>query len=230
MKRRVAGPLAYLRGTGIAIVALVVRLALNPILGIKFPFIVSYPAVLVSAWLGGPISAVVTTFLLMVATAYLWLPPLYSFAIDEQADAIALFAFLGVGALVSGAAIVARRAPEDPATQPSGEAENGRKARDTDLHVVAEALRTSEVLIFVHKRTASIEQEAISPRVPLDVRAQSSIWIAPSEGTVCGACGQPIQAREIAYEIVAAGQDLCIDRACYQRLIAAVEHGSLRLA
>ncbi len=138
------------------------RLALNPILGIKFPFIVSYPAVLVSAWLGGPISAVVTTFLLMVATAYRWLPPLYSFAIDEQADAIALFAFLGVGALVSGAAIVARRAPEDPATQPSGEAENGRKARDTDLHVVAEALRTSEVLIFVHKRTASIEQEAIN--------------------------------------------------------------------
>jgi hypothetical protein len=230
MKRRFVGPFPYLRGAGIAVFALILRLALNPILGMKFPFLVSYPAVLLSAWLGGPISAAVTTFLLTVATAYLWLAPLYSFAIDDQADAVALFVFLGVGALVSGAAVAARRAPEHAATQPSGEAENGLKARDTDrLHAVADALRTSEVLISVHKRPATPEHDTIGPRAPADVRAQSSIWIAPSEGTACDTCGQRIEARDIAYEIVAGGQDLCVDRTCYQRLIAAVEHGSLRL-
>jgi Domain of unknown function (DUF4118) len=212
-------------------VAVVLRLALNPILGATFPFLVSYPAVLLSAWVGGPISAVVTTFLLTVATAYFWLPPIYSFAIGDEGHAIALFIFMGVGAVITGLAVTVQRAPRHLSAL-HGEADDAPHARnpaDDRLHAVAEALRTSEVLIFVRKRAEKPEQEAISPRAPVDVRAQSSIWIAPSEGTACDTCGQPINARDIAYEIAAAGHDMCIDRACYQRLIAAVEHCSLRL-
>jgi K+-sensing histidine kinase KdpD len=231
MKRASAAAVPYLRGTGIAIVAVVLRLALNPILGTTFPFLVSYPAVFLSARVGGPISAVVTTFLLTVTTPYFWLAPLHSFAIADEGDAIALFIFMGVGAVITGLAAAVQRAPRHLSAL-HGEADdapNARNTADARLHAVADALRTSEVLIFVRKRAEKPEQEAMSPRAHVDVRARSSIWIAPSEGTACDTCGQPIKAQDIQYEIVAAGHDMCIDRVCYQRLIAAVEHGSLRL-
>jgi K+-sensing histidine kinase KdpD len=231
MKRASAGAGVYLRGTGIAILAVVLRLALNPILGVKFPFLVSYPAVLLSAWVGGPISGAVTTFLLTAATPYFWLAPIHSFAITDEGDAIALFIFMGVGAVISGLAVAVQRAPRhlNALHREADDASDARSTADDRLHAVADALRTSEVLIHVRKRAEKTEHEAISPHAHVNVRAQSSIWIAPSEGAACDTCGQPIKARDIAYEIVTTGHDMCIDRACYQRLIAAVEHGSLRL-
>jgi len=234
MKPAGAGPVAWLRGTGIAIGAVLLSLAINPTLGLKHPFLLCYPAVLLSVWVGGPIASLVTTFLLAVGATYFWLPPIYGLAVSDEGDAIALFIFLGVGAVISGLAVALQRTPTHW-TALHREADEGPKARDTSgdhFHAVAEALRTSEVLIFVRKRAErpekSVERQPITRLAAVDVPVRSSIWIAPSDGTACDTCGQSIKAREIAYEIVAAGHDICIDRACYQRLIAAVENG-LRL-
>jgi len=234
MKPSGVRPVAWLRGIGIAIGAVMLSIAINPTLGLKHPFLVSYPAVLLSAWVGGPIASLVTTFLLAVAATYFWLPPIYGLAVSDEGDAIALFVFMGVGAVITGLAVAVQRIPTRLTALHRG-ADEGPKARDASsdhLHAVAEALRTSEVLIFVRKRAArpeqSVEREPITRMAAVDVPIRSSIWIAPSDGTVCHTCGQSIKARDIAYEIVAAGHDICIDRACYERLIAAVEHG-LRL-
>jgi len=235
MKPAGAGPVAWLRGIGIAIGAVLLSLAINPTLGLKHPFLVSYPAVLVSAWVGGPIASLLTTFLLAAAATYFWLPPLYGLAVSDEGDAIALFVFLGAGAVITGLAIAFQRTATR-LTAFHREADEGPNARDTSsdhLQAVAEALRTSEVLIFVRKRAERPEQSAerkpITRLAAVDVPVRSSIWIAPTDRTMCDTCGQSIPARDIAYEIVAAGHDICIDRACYQRLIAAVESGALRL-
>lgn len=234
MKPAGAGSVAWLRGTGIAIGAVMLSLAVNPTLGLKHPFLVAYPAVLLSAWVGGPIASLFATFLLSAAAAYFWLPPIHELAVSDEGDAIALFVFMGVGSIITGVAVALQRTPTH-LTALHREADEGPKARDTSsdhVQAVAEALRTSEVLIFVRKRAErpeqSVEREPITRLAAVDVPVRSSIWIAPSDGTACDTCGQSIEARDIAYEIVAAGHDICIDRACYQRLIAAVEHG-LRL-
>ena len=230
-----AGP-GWLYGTAIAIVAILWILAANARFGLKHPFLICYPAAILSAWIGGPIASLVTTFLLAVAAAYFWLPPDYAFAVSDEGDAIALFVFMGVGAVISGVAVALQRSRDrtnylgtldrDAHHSPSRAQDTVADAR---LRGVAEALRTAEVLIHVRKRTQQPEQGAGNRRARFNVRARSSIWIAPSERTACDTCGHPIKARDIAYEIVAAGYDLCIDRACYQRLITAVEHGNLRL-
>jgi len=232
MKPAVTGAVAWLGGIGIAAVAVLLSLAVNPTFGLQHPFLISYPAVLLSAWVGGPIASLVTTFLLAVAATYFWLPPVYALAVSDEGDAIALFVFMGVGAVISGLAVAVQRRPTHFAAL-HRHADGGPNARTTDderFNAVADALRTSEVLIFVRKRAEKPEPQATRPRAPVDVRAQSSIWIAPTEGTACDTCGEPIKPRDVAYEIVAAGYDMRLDRACYQRLIAAVEHGSLRLS
>src|SRR5215472_7868578 len=154
MKPAGAGPVAWLCGTGIAIGAVMLSLAVNPTLGLKHPFLVSYPAVLVSAWVGGPIASLLTTFLLAAAATYFWLPPVYALAVSDEGDAIALFVFMGVGAVISGLAVAAQRGPTHLAAR-HRQADSGPNAPRTDdqrLHAIADALRTSEVLIFVRKR------------------------------------------------------------------------------
>jgi len=225
----------YLLGSGITVAAVILRLALDPPLGSQVRFLVFYPAVVLSAWIGGPISSVVTTFLLAVATAYSWLPQTYSFAVSDEGDAIALFLFIGIGAAITGLTVAIQHAPTRFAPL-HREADDDPKVRDTAderLRAVADALRMSEVLIFVRKRAEkpepAFEQQARSRPTAVDVGARSSIWIAPSEGTTCDTCGQSINARDYAYQIVAADHDMRIDRRCYQRLLAAVETGGLRL-
>jgi K+-sensing histidine kinase KdpD len=228
------GPIAWLGGTLIAIGAVILALAANAAIGVTHPFLVCYPTVLLSVWVGGPIASLVTTFLLASAATYFWLPP-YGFAVSGESDAIALFVFIGVGIVISGLAVAGQGAPT-PLAGLRRETDHSQKASDTGsdrLHAVADALRTSEVLIRVRKRADRCEhpdkERTISRRAD-KMRAQSSIWIPPSQRAACDTCGHPITPRDIAYEIAAAGYDICIDRACYQRLIAAVESGGLRLS
>ena len=49
MKPAGAGPVTWFRGTAIAIGAVMLSLAVDPTLGLEHPFLVSYPAVLLSA-------------------------------------------------------------------------------------------------------------------------------------------------------------------------------------
>jgi len=55
--------------------ATLLRLALDPVWGLKLPFILFYPAIVVSAWFGGLWPGIHTTMLSAVAADYFWMTP-----------------------------------------------------------------------------------------------------------------------------------------------------------
>jgi len=84
-----------------AIGAIALRDALTPIWGLKLPLITFFPAIMISAWLGGLGPGVATTLLCAISAAYLWLPPLKSFQAKDFGDIVGLFVFVGIGLLMS---------------------------------------------------------------------------------------------------------------------------------
>lgn len=91
-------------------VAVAARLALEPLWGLKLPLITFYPAIMVSAWLGGFAPGITTTVLCALAADYFWMSPVYSFVVREVGDLVALVLFIGVGGVVSGLNEAWRRA------------------------------------------------------------------------------------------------------------------------
>jgi PAS domain S-box-containing protein len=91
---------------GIAVMAaglaVLFRLALDPLWGSKLPFITAYPARMVSAWLGGLGPGLVTTLLCSAAAAYFWMPPAASLSVSDAGDVAALLVFLLTGGVISG--------------------------------------------------------------------------------------------------------------------------------
>ena len=73
----------YAVAVGAAVVAVGVRLNFDPTWGIRLPFITMFPAVALSAWLGGFWPGLVTTVICAASAQYLWLPPGYSCAIAD---------------------------------------------------------------------------------------------------------------------------------------------------
>src|SRR5438552_1211836 len=70
----------YALAVGIAVVAILVRLALDPVWGIRLPYITLFPAIMLSAWLGGFWPGIVTTALCATAAEYFWIEPSRSWA------------------------------------------------------------------------------------------------------------------------------------------------------
>jgi PAS domain S-box-containing protein len=85
---------------GAAVVAVLLRWGLEPVWGLELPYITLFPAIMLSAWLGGFWPGIVTTLLCAVAAAYLWIAPARSGAIGP-ADMLGLAAFVAVGGLIS---------------------------------------------------------------------------------------------------------------------------------
>jgi PAS domain S-box-containing protein len=82
--------------------AVFVRLSLDPVWGTTLPFIIAYPALMVSAWLGGLGPGVVTTLLSAAAAAYFWMPPGRSWEVGGAGDLLALLVFVTTGVVISG--------------------------------------------------------------------------------------------------------------------------------
>src|SRR5437867_1962246 len=70
---RLSAPARYGLAVALALAAILVRLALDPVWGIRFTFTMLFPAVVVSAWLGGFGPGIATTLLCAVAAAYFWI-------------------------------------------------------------------------------------------------------------------------------------------------------------
>jgi signal transduction histidine kinase len=81
---------------------LLLRLAMDPVFGRSLPFIMAFPAIMVSAWLGGFWPGMLTTLISAAGADYFWFRPGGSLSVPDAADAVALVAFLGVGAAISG--------------------------------------------------------------------------------------------------------------------------------
>jgi K+-sensing histidine kinase KdpD len=75
---------------GLAVVAgaatVVLRLALDPIWGVQLPFITLFPAIILSAWLGGLEPGLLTTAITGLAAKYYWIEPAHSFAVDDKSS------------------------------------------------------------------------------------------------------------------------------------------------
>jgi PAS domain S-box-containing protein len=84
---------------GVAAVAF--RLSLDPIWGIQLPFITLFPAIMLSAWLGGLGPGLLTTAITAVAAEYYWIEPARSFAVADTSELVALLVFIFVGAVIS---------------------------------------------------------------------------------------------------------------------------------
>ena len=84
-----------------AVVAILGRLALASVWGLKFPYITFHPAILLAAWVGGLGPGLLTTFLCALSASYLWLPPVGSLAIADLGDRLSMAGFLFIGVSIS---------------------------------------------------------------------------------------------------------------------------------
>ena len=94
-------PARYVIAVAVAAAALVFRLALEPVWGEQLPYITLFPAIMVSAWLGGLGPGLLTTFLTALGAAYFWVPPLRSLRITDPGELLGLSVFVVVGAVIS---------------------------------------------------------------------------------------------------------------------------------
>jgi len=92
----------YAAAVSATAIALALRAAATPLWGVALPFIFFYPAIMLSAWLGGFGPGVVTTFLCAAAAVSPSLSPGSGLRADNLADATALLVFMGNGLLISG--------------------------------------------------------------------------------------------------------------------------------
>ena len=100
----------YAAAVSATVIALALRAAATPLWGVALPFIFFYPAIMLSAWLGGFGPGVVATFLCAAAAVSPSLSPGSSLRADNLADATALLVFMGNGLLISGLTGALRRA------------------------------------------------------------------------------------------------------------------------
>jgi PAS domain S-box-containing protein len=84
----------YLKAVGITAVAVGFRVLLEPVWGMTAPFVMLYPAVVLSAWVGGFGPGVLSTVVVGLAADYFWLPPYRTFGLESLADAALLSLFV----------------------------------------------------------------------------------------------------------------------------------------
>jgi PAS domain S-box-containing protein len=168
------------------------RATLEPLLGLQLPYVTLFPAVMVSAWLGGFGPGLLSTFLSSASAAIFWLAPARALGLSSPGGVVGLLIFWTACVTICALHEVSRRAMRSV-----GEAEerlratlvgigDGVIATDERGHVtrlnrVAEALTgwkeadargrsLSEVFVILDEET---RQEAVNPvaRVLLEGRA-----------------------------------------------------------
>lgn len=119
---------------------LLLRLALNPILGDSMPFVLFCPAVAFSAWYCGIGPSLLSTVLALLGADYWILPPFRSLQIMNRAQAVGMVAFLCVSAAMIAMGEAHRRA-RDELQKSHDELESRVRERTGELEAVRESLR-----------------------------------------------------------------------------------------
>lgn len=92
----------YAIAVAAAVGGLLLRLLLEPVWAGQLPFITLFPAIMLSAGVGGLGPGLLTTFLAGLGAAYFWVPPLRSLWITDPGEWLGLLVFGGVGVVISG--------------------------------------------------------------------------------------------------------------------------------
>lgn len=138
----------YLLAVGLAAGATLVSLLLAPYwapIHLLLPF---YPAVMLSAWLGGLGPGLCTTIVSAFIINYYWLPPINSLGISATGDWIGYVLFLGVGLLASSLShrlLTAQRRAEATAAELMRQIDQRTRAEEAaaKLATLADELKTS---------------------------------------------------------------------------------------
>ena len=148
----VSGLWSIARRYGLAVLltalAIIASIVLAPHWNPRHLLLPFYPAVMLSAWLGGFGPGLLATLVSALAMDYFWLPPTFAFGMREPGDFLGFLLFLGVGLLVSALSerlIGAQRLAEAAAAGARREMDERRKAEAgaVKLAMLAEELRTS---------------------------------------------------------------------------------------
>jgi signal transduction histidine kinase len=140
LQELIRSPLArYGFAVAAAGVAVMSRLALDPVWGVKLPLITFYPAVMMSAWVAGFGAGMMTTMLCAVAAGYFWMPPIVSLGASDLTDLIGLLVFVGIGTIMSALNEAWRRM-----VVAVSESENRLAIALTNEHVARTAAETAD--------------------------------------------------------------------------------------
>jgi signal transduction histidine kinase len=122
------------------LLALLVRLALNPLLGDYVPYITFVPAVAFCAWYCGIGPSILSVVLALVAAQYWFIPPIHSLRVVGTAQVVGILAFLSVsGVLVAMGE--GRRRREIALLAAQGKLEQAVKERTVELDQTNQSLR-----------------------------------------------------------------------------------------
>src|SRR5712671_7629100 len=94
------------------VVALLVRLGLNPFLGDYVPYITLLPAVAFCAWYCGLGPSILSVVLALIGAQYWFIPPVHSLRIVGTAQVVGILAFLIVSSALVAMGEVRRRREE----------------------------------------------------------------------------------------------------------------------
>ena len=128
-----------------------------PDFGIGYPLIAFYPAITISASLGGLWPGVVCTVLSAIVAAFVWLNPRFSLRITPGADAIALLVFIGVGVVISALSesLKGRATRERDARK---RAENAEALLATELADTQRLYKLTETLLDLRETNEILRQ------------------------------------------------------------------------
>jgi PAS domain S-box-containing protein len=105
----------YLAAVCLTAVAVAVRISMEPLWGAAAPFVPLFPAIMVSAWIGGLGPGLLATALATLAANYFWFEPHRSLTVSTVADGalLALFVVVSVGLVLLTEALTRAQARLD---------------------------------------------------------------------------------------------------------------------
>ena len=121
------------------LVALLVRLALNPLLGGSIPYLTLFLAVAFCAWYCGIGPSILSMVLAVIGERYYFIQPVHSFGMVDTAQAVGLLAFLlgSTGLIAMGEA---RRRTEQRLRAAQRELEDAVRERTSELDTTNQSL------------------------------------------------------------------------------------------
>src|SRR5437588_2572346 len=122
------------------LLAFLLRLALNPLLGEYVPYITFIPAVAFCAWYCGIGPSIVSMVLAVIAAQYWFIPPVHSLRIINAAQVVGIVAFLSVAAVLAAMG-EGRRRGEEVLLAAHGKLEEAVKERTVELDQSNQSLR-----------------------------------------------------------------------------------------
>jgi PAS domain S-box-containing protein len=108
---------SFARAYGFALlaflIAVLLRLGIDPWLGKSVPYLLFFPAIIVAARYGGFGPGVLVTALSAATAVFRYLEPLRQFSIEQPSDVLSLALFLAIGTLIASLSDTLRRAEAD---------------------------------------------------------------------------------------------------------------------